>query len=702
VGALDTKVDGPLNGRVNSEENKEIGTLLLTSDTIEDVPENISSSSCHSSSYSKPQASLMESIGRTDKSSLSQLSDSLSPQGSVIFPSVRISGEDQQKSTEIAHSTKNLNIPSDQTSSTEELRGSSTSEEEVRRTRNRHLFAFRHLLRPLATPSSSDEEGHVSFPSQKKNIAALLLSRSLYPTRTVKSHDAGCFGMRSWLHRRRWKPCTSVGLDSNRTHTSGTVTCMEFDHQGILLAVADSKGTIRIFDFDEVNNADLMARRRRKGRRDRSSIGSSTKYGNDRRDTSSIETANYRNSAGNFRGATNISSFISFSIKKARVSSIKWNPSNEDQLAVSFFNDADVRLYDLSSSSVNGPFFIRLFRKHTEQGSGNKTLHFLIAHDCPTRTPILTGGTNGTLARWEVPNEPLDESLKSQFVWSLKVWTSKSNIEGISQICELSSALSKEASGLIFVAGDMGSIAFLDINKCYRKAFSTSAAPQVLMTFHLSNFRGLRECNLPNNKWMGVKRAFVLASQGVNELARYTTKTDAKDETIAKKQVNLGIVTNCGWVMLLYIDFHLKTNWGVTSSKVKLLHRGADVSFQNTEGEEVQISDTLASLPEIPTPAACLYGSSFPLVCVAGVKPMCRVLPHKDKSLIDCNVSRMIPFIDQRNSISIMGMEGSLVGQEIGTIVLPNGPAHQLVIHPDNQWIVVSTESIITLFHLHR
>ena len=62
----------------------------------------------------------------------------------------------------------------------------------------------------------------------------------------------------------------------------------------------------------------------------------------------------------------------------------------------------------------------------------------------------------------------------------------------------------------------------------------------------------------------------------------------------------------------------------------------------------------------------------------------------------------MIPFIDQRNSISIMGMEGSLVGQEIGTIVLPNGPAHQLVIHPDNQWIVVSTESIITLFHLHR
>jgi len=580
------------------------------------------------------------------------------------------------------HNTVGYTLPSIQISEEE-------SEEKEKRTRNSCLFAFHHLLCPPSVSFSSNEKNCLPIPSQNINITALLLSRSSYPIQATKSHDAGCFGLRSWLHRRRWKPCKSVELDLNR---ASIVTCMEFDHQGILLAVADSRGTIRIFDFDEVNIEYVMARKRCN---DKTVLVNSI-------DVSSIEIANYGKSRRSFVQKKSISPFISISSREARASCIKWDPHNEDQLAVSFFNDADVRLYDLSSSSANGPFFIRLFRKRMEQGLGHKTIHFFMGHGCLKKTSLLTGGTNGILTHWEVPNEaPLKR--RGQFICSLNVWKTQSSMQGISEICELSSAAKKEDSGLIFVAGDMGTIAVLDINKCSRKAFSACSEPQVLMLFHLTTFRGLRGCNLPSSKWMGIQRAFIIASQNVNKFDTYSRNTtkDAKHEIRAKKQVNLGIIIKCGWVMYLEISFTLKINWGVVSSKIKLLHRGADISFENTEGEEVEMSDTPVSLPEIPTPAACLHGSSFPLVCVANVKPLRQVLPHKDKSLIDSTHQRTIPFANQRNSILIMGMEGNLAGEEIGTIVLPNGPAHQLAIHPGNQWIVVSTQSNIMMYHLH-
>lgn len=335
-------------------------------------------------------------------------------------------------------------------------------------------------------------------------------------------------------------------------------------------------------------------------------------------------------------------------------------------------------------------------------------MHFFVGCRSLALTSIITGGTDGILRLWKTPNKTVEHSLKrkNKLIWSLKPLTSKHReTESLSEIVSFPSGVTDETSGLILVAGDMGSISLLDIHKCSRTAFSVSTTPQVLMTFHLSNFRGLRRCKLPSDKWMGVKRAFILTTR-LNEFnAQNCDRAKFENETKAIKQVDLAIVTNCGWVMLLYVDLHLKSDWEVNSSKLKLLHRGDDVLFRTANFEEIDGTwDAPVSLPQISTPTDCLHGSS--LVCVADVKSVCQVLPNKDKRIVDsfsqvnCDECIVSGKSQQTDRIVIMDTRSRVIDEGIvSKIVLPNGPAHQLCIDPGNRWIVVSTNLTITLFH---
>ena len=140
------------------------------------------------------------------------------------------------------------------------------------------------------------------------HLLAQLNRRSTFNTRHDRYVDSGYHGMRNKVHEKCWHPNLNVLLD--RGSFTSEITCMEFDSEGVLLAVADSVGVISIFDFDEVNAADMEMKRRRKGNVPINSNGAT--------------------------GANRVKPFINFRMGADihRISSIQWNPFDENMLAV--------------------------------------------------------------------------------------------------------------------------------------------------------------------------------------------------------------------------------------------------------------------------------------------------------------------------------------------------------------------------------
>ena len=161
-------------------------------------------------------------------------------------------------------------------------------EEANRRLLNRQFFGARNL--------------HNGPTCLHKNLLTKLHARSTRNSNRNRYHDSGYHGMRNNIHAR-WRECTTVELDLGMSH--GEITCMEFDAEGVLLAVSDSRGCIRIYDFDEVNAADMVTKQRRKS------------------------------NAGGLK--RKVPPFITFSTgNTVRISSLQWNPWNDDMLAVTF------------------------------------------------------------------------------------------------------------------------------------------------------------------------------------------------------------------------------------------------------------------------------------------------------------------------------------------------------------------------------
>ena len=176
--------------------------------------------------------------------------------------------------------------------------------------------------------------------SKKYNIVQTLYDRSIYGNNarrkrhllinTKKNHNIdgkqtgsnnsssvsrdGCH-LHQKVHRS-WNMTNSINIHTNNSiYHQGEITCMEFDKDGILLAVGDSLGYIRIFDFDEVNAASLKNRSKK--------VRRTNHHGNSNETQRTKEIRNVRPS-------------IAFQAKSHRISCIKWNPTNEDLLIVSF------------------------------------------------------------------------------------------------------------------------------------------------------------------------------------------------------------------------------------------------------------------------------------------------------------------------------------------------------------------------------
>jgi len=174
---------------------------------------------------------------------------------------------------------------------------------------------------------------------------------------------------RSFVNNRI-SSCRTVQFSSTNKsqHTNnsqlGNVTSMEFDSKGILLAVSYSRGAICVYDFDELNALDLKCRnaanngkvvefleeaRKGKNNVDSESTKMQPKHGCEQQPLQ----ATFNNPtvgqsiipAGKSKPSFPISNlkYITKSLQtvlqlqtKKHVNQIKWNPDDENQLAVSF------------------------------------------------------------------------------------------------------------------------------------------------------------------------------------------------------------------------------------------------------------------------------------------------------------------------------------------------------------------------------
>ena len=134
------------------------------------------------------------------------------------------------------------------------------------------------------------------------HLLAQLERRCTHNTRCDHNMDAGYHGMRGNV-LRKWSRIHNVHLEVGMNDAE--ITCMEFDSDGVLLAIADNSGYIRIFDFDEVNAADIATRR-------------------------------IPQNEGTLQRSRPISPFIMFRTGNDRISSLTWNPFNENIVAVTF------------------------------------------------------------------------------------------------------------------------------------------------------------------------------------------------------------------------------------------------------------------------------------------------------------------------------------------------------------------------------
>ena len=145
----------------------------------------------------------------------------------------------------------------------------------------------------------------------KKNILSCLNQRSICSNKRRTFFDSGYHGMKARVHNQ-WNICDVVDLDvqNNGNHSQYEVTAIEFDSEGVLLAVGNALGYVQIFDFDEVNSAAVLM---------------SKTYCNE----------NQTNDRSK-RHEKKIRPYIMFRAGEYRISCIRWNPQNENMLAVSF------------------------------------------------------------------------------------------------------------------------------------------------------------------------------------------------------------------------------------------------------------------------------------------------------------------------------------------------------------------------------
>ena len=502
---------------------------------------------------------------------------------------------------------------------------------------NAMQFGMRHFSVPPNTLPSE-----VSNDTDRVNVLSALFRRSVSIAhgRTRSAPPKPCRPEPTNALRRfanasdKWTKCETVKLPAH-----GTVA-PEFDRLGVLLATADTRGIITVYDFDELCAADIAARRVAC----RARAAPDTVHPNSR----------------NIRQATSIGPVLAFSTRStSRISSIKWNPYCENLLVVSFATDCRIRIYDLNSGSeAEGPNHIVLSDADSLRGhlrtEGNISILQLPSTSRKVSS-LLAGGARGTLRLWNFPRNMARGQKKGQnpkLVWSISPFSSSSQLsadsEGISSMCHLRdcnglSNTSREHGGLILVGGTKGSLAIIDLDKLSKKAFSTKLTPTVVWSSNIVRHiarRRLVDAVLPSNSWMGIKKMTLWDDDSSSGGGRISSPSS---RSVPAEEARITIVTNCGWALNASIRGLGRS--GKTSSNhsaealatlsLQIAFKTATTKWLNSDLEEIFVGENALtfSLPPVPTPVCALPGQAS-LLAIASVKRNIKVMSNKDKRVL--------------------------------------------------------------------
>ena len=199
--------------------------------------------------------------------------------------------------------------------------------------------------------------------------------------------------------------------------TQNVVHEMEFDEMGVLLATVSRNGAIRVYDFDEFDLNRMMSSKK-----------------NDEKDS--------------------IQPVLDFWTRKD-ANSLRWNPSNQAELAVSYRSHSAVHIYNLETNRKRK---ILINNNNKQSGIGCECLEFVpnrsnvfVATDIKGKTQLLD-----------------TRSKKPQ--WSFLQ-------PGCRHMCL------HESGDLMFCASTGGKVAAYDLRRLYVPAFSSQGVPQEIQRF---------------------------------------------------------------------------------------------------------------------------------------------------------------------------------------------------------------------------
>ena len=471
-----------------------------------------------------------------------------------------------------------------------------------------------------------------------------------------------------------YTPSDTVRLDlgpssSSSLRSSCIVTCMDFDQDGTYLAVGDSLGYVRIYDFEEIHAADISNARQ------------------------FYTTKNAKNNGIKRR---KILPCVMFHTGNHRISNIAWCPSSlddhrtavgQDLLAVSFSNYKEVRIYDLSIASESGPRFVALNDSSNVRGSGHSFLTFLNDTKASKSTGtnahplyLLAGGSNGTVRLWCVPR---NVEGKVKLLWSCNPWNSY-ECGVISDIIQLTSFHPIQKKGLVLISTSMGYFAIINLDQLVHKSFSVSGTPEVISTWSLSQVNELRNTGLPKDcKWIGVKRCF-----SITQLVSYK-----------KVSLDFLIVTNAGWVLSMKTIIEKSKSYVVSSRpKCQVLHQTPKMETYSSTGEYYGQDQCTSCVPCFDS-VAYYQDSNTPSLIITGIKPNRKYLASSDRRVLDSSSSSPILrepdellLLNARSLQTLNGTTASYSTEKnYHSIRLGRGSPTHVIIHPGNGFIVVVT-----------
>uniref|UniRef100_H3HBX0 Uncharacterized protein n=1 Tax=Phytophthora ramorum TaxID=164328 RepID=H3HBX0_PHYRM len=245
-----------------------------------------------------------------------------------------------------------------------------------------------------------DEEGPNEPPTTKRNaharrearedVTGILQRRELGPRRRRKQQ------LVRWALTHSQRLPVELQLAPHWERQAGAMnnerfyaSCLEFDAQGVLLAAGASNGIVALYDFDDVFHRSLNLGQVRKDEEEPSAA-----------DTDVTEVQQEVKLPDEILHPIH-TIFTPFEVK-----CIRWNPSNEDEIACSFSNRNEIHLFNLRKFPSKPH---KVLKSSNHPSSGIRPPGMMKQKSRARTTNVIAGDTDGAIRMWDVrsPMRPI-------------------------------------------------------------------------------------------------------------------------------------------------------------------------------------------------------------------------------------------------------------------------------------------------------